>query len=176
MKCSGRFKFTILFICSLLGYTTSSLSFFLVHRAKRAGRVNDHARGWRRETGEARKKRVTLFSSRAAALVSRVSRLRRSRKRTLPPLNLKKCETASSLFHLPQDAVDGLVTMTSGAFELESWFAWNGSDVKSICVSKQWVNTVHMKVVYFVLFDFFINGLICQVILEIEWTTIQWRQ
>ena len=53
-------------------YTTSSLSFFLVRRAKRPRHANDHARdGWR-ETGEA------LFSSQAAALVSRVSRLRRS--------------------------------------------------------------------------------------------------
>ena len=33
---------------------------------------------------------VSLFSSRAAALVSRVSRLRRSRARALLPLNLKK--------------------------------------------------------------------------------------
>ena len=89
MKCSDRFKFTILFINSLLD-TTSSLSFFLVHRAKRARHVNDHARDWRRETGEARKKRVTLFSFRAAALVSRVSRLRRSSARALPSLNLKK--------------------------------------------------------------------------------------
>ena len=35
-------------------------------------------------------KRETLFSSRAAALVSRVSRLRRSRARALLSLNLKK--------------------------------------------------------------------------------------
>ena len=36
------------------------------------------------------KRAVSLFSSRAAALVSRVSRLRRSRARALLPLNLKK--------------------------------------------------------------------------------------
>ena len=47
-------------------YTTSSLSFFLVRRAKRPRHANDHACDWRREKGE------------AAALVSRVSRLRRS--------------------------------------------------------------------------------------------------
>ena len=47
--------------------TKSRLFFFLVCRAKRPRHSNDHARDWRRETGEA------LFSSRAAALVSRVS-------------------------------------------------------------------------------------------------------
>ena len=35
-------------------YTTSSLSFFLVRREKRARHANDHARDWRRETREAR--------------------------------------------------------------------------------------------------------------------------
>ena len=51
-------------------YTRSSLSFFSVRRAKGATHENwwapDHAHCWRRETGEA---------SRAAGLVSRVSRL-----------------------------------------------------------------------------------------------------
>ena len=42
--------------------TTSSLSFFLVRRSKRARQANDHARDWRHETGK------------AAALVSRDSR------------------------------------------------------------------------------------------------------
>ena len=37
-------------------------------------RENAHARDWRRETGNARKKRVSLSSSRATALVSRISR------------------------------------------------------------------------------------------------------
>ena len=47
---------------------------------------------------EPRKKmKISLFSSRAAALVSRVSRLRRSRARTLLLLNLKKREIARSL-------------------------------------------------------------------------------
>ena len=48
-------------------------SFFLVRRAKRPRHANENARDWRRETEEARN-----FSSRAAALVSRVSRLHRS--------------------------------------------------------------------------------------------------
>ena len=52
--------------------TKSRLFFFLVCWAKRPRHANDHARDWRRETGEA------LFSSRAAALVSRVSWLPRS--------------------------------------------------------------------------------------------------
>ena len=46
------------------------------------------------------KRAVSLFSSRAAALVSRVSRLRRSRARALLPLNLKKkrdCSQSSGL-------------------------------------------------------------------------------
>ena len=69
-----------------------AVSFFsVVRRAKRETR-NGHARDWWRETGEARKKRSIqhFFSSRAAALVSRVSRLRRSRARALLSLNLKK--------------------------------------------------------------------------------------
>ena len=51
----------------------SSLSFFLVHRAKRSRHANDHAGYLRCETGQA---------SRAAALVSRA--------RALPSLNMKK--------------------------------------------------------------------------------------
>ena len=58
--------------------TTNSLSFFLVRRANRPKHANDYPRDWRRETGEARQKRDSLFSSRAAVLVSRVSQLRRS--------------------------------------------------------------------------------------------------
>ena len=54
-------------------YTTSSLSFFLIRPAKRVRYANEHVRDWRRETGEARKKKVSLFSSWAAAVVSRVS-------------------------------------------------------------------------------------------------------
>ena len=42
----------------------SSLSFFLVRRAKRERHANDHARDWRRETGKARKKRDYLQSQR----------------------------------------------------------------------------------------------------------------
>ena len=59
--------------------------FFLVLRAKRPRHANYHTRDWRRETGEARQKRVSLFSSRVAALVSQ-----RSRTRALPLLYLKK--------------------------------------------------------------------------------------
>ena len=56
-------------------YTTSSLSFFLIRPAKRVRYANKHVRYWRRETGEARKKKVSsfFFSARAAAIVSRVS-------------------------------------------------------------------------------------------------------
>ena len=167
MKCSGRFKFTILFIYPLLGYTTSSLSFFLVH-------LHRVVEGARQERHEKRELLFVLLGLPPSFLASRGFAARASVHS--PHWIWRKSETASNLFHLPQDAVDGLVTMTSGAFEPESWFAWNGSDVKSICASKQWINIVHTKVVYFVIFDFFINGLICQVILEIEWTIIQWRQ
>ena len=50
--------------------------------------ANGHARDWWREMGEAGKK--IFFPSRAAALVSRVSRLRFSHARALLSLNLKK--------------------------------------------------------------------------------------
>ena len=65
------------------GQTTSSLSFFCSPSSKTrdkqmATRVTDGAR------------LQSLFSSRAAALVSRVSRLRCSRARALLSLNLKK--------------------------------------------------------------------------------------
>ena len=95
-----------------LNYEQSLL--FLQSVEQNARHANGHARDWWRKTGEARKKRITnqpiifcvvrptlnslalakravsLFSSRAAALVSRVSRLRRSRARALLSLNLKK--------------------------------------------------------------------------------------
>ena len=45
------------------------------------------------------KRAVSLFSSRAAALVSRVSRLRRSRARALLSLNLKKKRDCSQSIH-----------------------------------------------------------------------------
>ena len=48
------------------------------------------------------KRAVSLFSSRAAALVSRVSRLRRSRARALLPLNLKKKRDCSQSIHTMQ--------------------------------------------------------------------------
>ena len=47
------------------------------------------------------KRAVSLFSSRAAALVSRVSRLRRSRARALLPLNLKKKRDCSQSMIYP---------------------------------------------------------------------------
>ena len=59
--------------------------FSVVRRAKCETRKWPRARRERHE-----KKRVSLFSSRTAALVSRVSRLRRSRARALLSLNLKK--------------------------------------------------------------------------------------
>ena len=65
-------------------YTTSSLSFFLVRRAKRARLQNDHARDLRNETGEA--------SSGVDA--------RRSRSLEHPLLKLRKTETTHSLSHL----------------------------------------------------------------------------
>ena len=55
-----------------------------------ARHANGHTRDWRRETRGARKQRDSLFSSQAAAVVSRVARLRRSRARALLLLNLKK--------------------------------------------------------------------------------------
>ena len=58
--------------------TTSSLSFFLVHRSKRARHANNQARDWRRETGEA----LVLASYGFAA--------RRSPVHAFPSLNLKK--------------------------------------------------------------------------------------
>ena len=51
------------------------------------------------------KRAVSLFSSRAAALVSRVSRLRRSRARALLPLNLKKKRDCSQSIHEPTTIV-----------------------------------------------------------------------
>ena len=149
-----------------------AVSFFLGPSSKTCG-----TRKWPRAWLKARDRRGTKKESHSFFFSGCRPRFFAARASVHSPHWIwRKSETASSLFHLPQDAVDGLVAMTSGAFELESWFAWNGSDVKSICLSKQWINIVHMKVVYFVLFDFFINGLICQVILEIEWTIIQWRQ
>ena len=53
-----------------------------------------------RVTDGARRERHSL-SSRAAALVSRVSRLRRSRARALPLLNLKKKRDCSQSTSLP---------------------------------------------------------------------------
>ena len=47
------------------------------------------------------KRAVSLFSSRAAALVSRVSRLRRSRARALLSLNLKKKRDCSQSTKIP---------------------------------------------------------------------------
>ena len=58
----------------------------LVHRENRSRHANYHAGYLRGETGEARKKRDFLFSSRAAALVSRVFAGQRSRARALPSL------------------------------------------------------------------------------------------
>ena len=55
-----------------------------------ARHANGHTRDWRRETRGARKQRDSLFSSRAAAVVSRVSWLRRFRARALLSQNLKK--------------------------------------------------------------------------------------
>ena len=52
------------------------------------------------------KRAVSLFSSRAAALVSRVWRLRRSRARALLSLNLKKRETACSLILITRHCPD----------------------------------------------------------------------
>ena len=77
-------------------YTRSSLSFFSVRRAKGATHENDHALCWRRETREA---------SRAATLVSRVTRLCCSRlAHACNPLtkseHKREPETARSLiFH-----------------------------------------------------------------------------
>ena len=77
-------------------YTRSSLSFFSVRRAKGATHENDHAHCWRRETREA---------SRAATLVSRVTRLCCSRlAHACNPLtkseHKREPETARSLiFH-----------------------------------------------------------------------------
>ena len=62
--------------CEEIDYEQSL--FFLGPSSRRPRHANDHARDWRRKTGEVRKKRVSLSPSRAAALVSRVSRLRRS--------------------------------------------------------------------------------------------------
>ena len=61
----------------------SSLSFFLVHGAKRSRHANDHAGYLRCETGEA---------SRAAALVSRA--------RALPSLNMKKNRDCSQSIYV----------------------------------------------------------------------------
>ena len=58
--------------------------------------------GARRERHE---KRDSLFSSRAAALVSRVSRLRRSRERAFLSLNLKKkrdCSQSKMIYDFGQ--------------------------------------------------------------------------
>ena len=55
-----------------------------------ARHANGHTRDWRRETRGARKQRDSLFSSRGAAVVSRVSRLRRFRARAMLSQNLKK--------------------------------------------------------------------------------------
>ena len=67
--------------------------FFLVRRAKRARHANDHARGWRRETGEAQKESLSFFFSGCRPRFSRLScgfAARRSRPRAFPSLNLKK--------------------------------------------------------------------------------------
>ena len=70
-------------------YTKNSLSFFSVRRVKRARHeMTTHV------TGEA------LFSFRAAALVWRVSSLRRSHVRALPSLIRSKIETARRLILL----------------------------------------------------------------------------
>ena len=70
-------------------YTKNSVSFFLVLRVKRARHEMTT-----RMTGEA------LFSSWAAALIWRVSSLRRSRVRALPSLIRRKRETVRRLFLL----------------------------------------------------------------------------
>ena len=70
-------------------YTKNSLSFFLVCRVKRARHEMTT-----RMTGEA------FFSSWAAALIWRVSSLRRSRMRALPSLIRRKRETVRRLFLL----------------------------------------------------------------------------
>ena len=66
-----------------------SLFFSVVRRAKRETRKWPRARLMARG-GRGTKKESLSFSSRAAALVSRVSRLRRSRARALPLLNREK--------------------------------------------------------------------------------------
>ena len=63
--------------------------FSVVRRAKRETRKWPRARLMARD-GRGTKKESLSFSSRAAALVSLVSRLRRSRARALPLLNWKK--------------------------------------------------------------------------------------
>ena len=78
-------------------YTTSSLSFFLIRPAKRVRYANEHVRYWRRQTGEARKKKVSSFFF--SGCRRRFSRLaRRSRSRALPSLNVKKTRECSSKY------------------------------------------------------------------------------
>ena len=64
-------------MCKRTVKTLNSLLFFLVRRVKRARHENDHARDWRRERGDTRKGRLSLFFS-ATALASRVLRFCRS--------------------------------------------------------------------------------------------------
>ena len=77
------------------------------------------------------KRAVSLFSSRAAALVSRVSRLRRSRARALLSLNLKKKRDCSQSRKRPDysasDSVALMAPLTTPFFyiySVTSAFSW----------------------------------------------------
>ena len=82
---------------SMLVYE-QSLFFLGPSSKKRPRNANDHTRDWRRETGEARQKRVSLFF-----LACRGFAAQRSRPRALPLVNLKKmggCSQSNSMWSL----------------------------------------------------------------------------
>ena len=67
------------------------------------------------------KRAVSLFSSRAAALVSRVSRLRRSRARALLSLNLKKKRDCSQSIRKPAFASVHTKTLSARFQNIPLW-------------------------------------------------------
>ena len=91
---------SLLALAKSIHFTKSSLSFFLVLQAKRARHANDHARDWRREMGEARKKRHPFVISGCRPRFSRLAASPLARARVHSPHYIwRKSETARSLYN-----------------------------------------------------------------------------